>query len=140
MQLDIMKRKIKMFKPVIKTSLFSVLGFVAATQSHALNMDAQKLDEQTFNEKVVGVTWHLSYNDTYIKFNKDGTFSGESYGKRAGKITGTWAWEGKKWCREVTIASKAYPKDCQTNYMMGDKIFISTSKANPKGVPYIRKK
>ena len=129
-----------MFKPAIKTSLFAVLGLVVATQSHALNMDAQKLDEQTFNEKVVGVTWHLSYNDTYINFNKDGTFSGESYGKRAGKITGTWAWEGKKWCREVTIASKAYPKDCQTNYMMGDKIFVSTSKANPKGVPYIRKK
>jgi hypothetical protein len=135
-----MKRKIKMFSPIIKASLLAVLGFVAATQSYALNVDAQKLDEQTFADKVVGVTWHLTYNDTYIKFNKDGTFSGEAYGKRAGKIKGTWAWEGKKWCREVSIGSEAYPKECQTNYMIGDKVFISTSKANPKGLPYIRKK
>tara|TARA_B110000503_G_C6841311_1_gene286966 strand:+ start:147 stop:536 length:390 start_codon:yes stop_codon:yes gene_type:complete len=129
-----------MFSPIIKASLIAVLGFVAATQSYALNVDAQKLDEQTFAEKVVGVTWYGSYNETYMTFNKDGTISGEGKGKVKGKIKGTWAWEGKKWCREVSLGSTAIPKECQTMYLMGDKVLVNVTKSNPKGVPYIRKK
>jgi hypothetical protein len=129
-----------MFSPIIKASLLAVLGFVAATQSYALNVDAQKLDEQTFADKVVGVTWYNSYNETYLTFNKDGTISGEAKGNMKGKIKGTWAWEGKKLCSKGSVGSTALPKECQTNYMMGDKVYIGTSKANPKGVPYIRKK
>ena len=129
-----------MFSPIIKASLTAVLGFVAATQAYALDVNAQKLDEQTFTDKVVGVTWYGSYNETYMTFNKDGTISGEAKGQSKGKIKGTWAWEGKKYCRELTLGSTAVPKECPTMYLMGDKILVTVSKGFPKGIPYIRKK
>lgn len=65
--------------------------------------------EAEFTEKIVGHA--LTYSRGVIILNPDGTLGG-SFGSDG--VVGTWAWKDGKFCRELSIGSRAYAYECQT--------------------------
>ena len=69
----------------------------------------------------------LTNKDGYVIVQDDGTMTG-AFGKGGRhKLTGTWTWEGRHYCRTAKIGSKDYGHDCQVVEVSGD-VFTSTRK------------
>ncbi|MDA7949252.1 MAG: hypothetical protein MPJ78_17460 [Hyphomicrobiaceae bacterium] len=62
----------------------------------------------------------LVQKDSWVVLSADGKVKGE--GPAKGPIIGRWIWEGRYYCREITIDEVLFPRDCQVVTRNGDTV------------------
>ena len=87
--------------------------------------------EQEFRDVVV--ERRLSNKHGYSIVHEDGTLSGDFRGK---KVTGTWNWDGKYFCRTGKVGNKKFALNCQTITVSGDKVTFGRNKGLGKKSKY----
>ena len=99
--------------------------YVYRLQKASARNQARITTEQEFRAKVVGR--RITNKDGYVIIHEDGKLTG-AFGKGGKhKLSGTWAWKGRHYCRTVKVGSKDYGRDCQVIEVSGTK-FASTRK------------
>ena len=90
----------------------------------AANSGKKKIEtEQEFREVVVEN--RLSSKHGYVIVHADGTMTGDFGGK---KLTGTWRWDGRYYCRTAKLGDKKFSPNCQTVTVSGDKVTFGRNK------------
>ena len=98
----------------------------------AANSGKKKIEtEQEFRDVVVEK--RLSNKHGYTMVHEDGTLSGDFGGK---KMTGTWSWDDKYFCRTAKLGSKKFPLNCLTVTVSGDKATFRRNKGMGKRTKY----
>ena len=87
--------------------------------------------EQEFRDLVAGRK--MSNKHGYSVLHEDGSLSG-MFGER--RLTGTWSWEGKFFCRIAKLGNKNLGLDCQAVAVSGDKVTFTRKRGKGKKVTY----
>lgn len=74
-------------------------------------------DGQTFRETVVGKD--LLFNSGVMVLNADGSFGGNFDGDVP---TGQWFWQDGTFCRELTIGTRRFERECQRILLKDDRV------------------
>ena len=75
--------------------------------------------ERALRDAIVGRTFS---NDLGVGIlHEDGTMTGRFDGR---KLTGTWHWEGRLFCRSIRLGEEDLGADCQIMLLSGDQIII----------------
>ena len=104
--------------------------YVARLKKAAAPSEGRITTEQEFRTKVVGR--RITNKEGYVIAHEDGKVSG-AFGKGGKhKLTGTWDWKGKHYCRTVKVGSRDYGRDCQVIEVSGDTFASTTKKGKGK--------
>lgn len=85
--------------------------------------------EQEYRDELVGK--RLVTEHGYVVAHDDGTISGKIGGK---KLTGKWWWKGKYFCGTIKLGGKSRGRDCQTQFLEGDR--LTGRRKEGKGKPF----
>lgn len=122
-----------------RTTMFkrSVLALILLCAGHSAQAEMQQITTKAdFLAKVAGKTLSNSQG-TYVIY-PDGTLKGKVAGGK--KLSGSWAWQGKFWCRNAIIEGKGETgTDCQKVELDGDKLRQTREKGKGKPVDFILK-
>ncbi|MDP5217467.1 hypothetical protein Q5Y75_09585 [Ruegeria sp. 2205SS24-7] len=111
-------------KPIALFLTIALTGFVATTASAGeIKKEKQFLEEVAGRKLVMGHSW--------VRIAPEGSVSGR--GPKGGEITGNWQWDGRYYCRDITIDAVPLAQDCQTVSVRGNVVTFTHKKG--KGVP-----
>lgn len=113
--------------------LIAATLYAAATTATIAQEVKRVNNEDVLREFIVDKKWTHAWGKTWVKVNSNGTLTGDSPN---GKLSGSWYWKGRKWCRTVKIGNNERPEECQTFFMIGDRIMKNVNSSAPKGSYY----
>ena len=61
----------------------------------------------------------LAGDGVSLRVGPDGSIGGRGFGLR---VTGTWDWQGRHFCRTLDTALRDFPRNCQTVEVQGDVV------------------
>lgn len=106
-------------KGIVAMKSFHLVSWMALFGLAVTQASAEEIESKNkFLELVADKK--LTQGETWVKILKDGVVEGK--GPEAGKISGTWEWKGKYYCRDIVIDDVPLPHDCQAVSITGDSV------------------
>lgn len=96
-----------------------VLMFIWPLAAASQESGQQIVDRAAFVETVAGR--NLSRLGIGIQLSPDGTISGRAYGA---EVSGSWRWEGSRFCREMRWGDRTFEDACQSVILRGERVYF----------------